>query len=318
MSHVSGAETRARPDETRRRWQMIDFSSPRHRAKFGYLLLAPAVILMALIIIFPIVLSVDISLQDVRMARVGGEREPWTLENYRWLLTSPEFRNAVWVTARMVLMVGGTCLVIGLLTAMLVNQRFKGRSLARLFIALPWAVPEVVATVIWAWMLDSSFGVVNYALLRSGLVAEPVQFASNATAAFFAVCFVMIWKGYPLVSIMLLAGLQSIPEEQYQAAKVDGASPWQEFWFITLPGLMPVIGVTMVMTTLWVFRDFAIIFVLTKGGPVGATTNLSILTWEQSFSFFRMGQGAAVGVVTMIICAIISRSLVGRFARSVH
>lgn len=249
MTHLRGDEIQLAPATPRRGWRMIDFSSPRHRAKFGYLLMAPAVILMALIIVFPILLSVDISLQDVRMARVGGEREPWTLQNYRWLVTSPEFRNAAWVTARMVLMVGGTCLVIGLATAMLVNQRFKGRSLARLFVALPWAVPEVVATVIWAWMLDSSFGVVNYALLRTGLVDQPVQFASNATAAFFAVCFVMIWKGYPLVSIMLLAGLQSIPEEQYQAAKVDGASPWQEFIHITLPGLLPVIGVLFILTS---------------------------------------------------------------------
>ncbi|KAJ54411.1 ABC transporter permease [Actibacterium mucosum KCTC 23349] len=297
--------------------RVIDFSSPRHRSKFGYLLLAPAVLLMALIIIYPILLSVDISMKDVRIARIG-KAEPWTLKNYAWLFGSEEFWNAIWVTAKMVLMVGGTALVIGLATAILVNQRFKGRSLARLFVALPWAVPEVVATVIWAWMLDSSFGVINWALLKSGIISEGIQFASNATASFYSVCFVMIWKGYPLVSIMLLAGLQSIPQEQYQAAEVDGAGVWQRFFYITIPNLMPVIGVTMVITTLWVFRDFAIIHVLTQGGPIGATTTLSILTFEQSFSFFRMGQGAAVGVVTMIICAVISRALVSRFANSVH
>ncbi len=297
---------------------MIDFSSPRHRTKFGYLLMAPAVILMALIIVYPILLSVDISLQDVRIARVGGASEPWTLANYRWLATSAEFWNAVFVTIKLVAVVGGVSLAIGLGTALLVNQRFKGRSVARLLVALPWAVPEVVAVVIWAWMLDSSFGIINWALQVSGLLSAPVEFASNATAAFFAVSAVMIWKGYPFVSIMLLAGLQSIPEEHHQAAQVDGASTWQRFLYITLPGLAPVIGVTMVMTTLWVFRDFAIIFVLTRGGPIGATSTLSILTWEQSFGFFRMGQGAAVGVVTMIICALISRALVGRFAQSVH
>ncbi|WP_175558093.1 carbohydrate ABC transporter permease [Roseibium suaedae] len=282
------------------------------------MLLAPAVILMALIIIYPILLSVDISLQDVRIARVGGTQAPWTTKNYDWLINSEEFWNSIWVTARMVFFVGGTSLVIGLATALLVNQKFKGRALARLFVALPWAVPEVVATVIWAWMLDSSFGVINWLLLKAGFISEAIQFGSNATAAFFAVCFVMIWKGYPLVSIMLLAGLQSIPAEQYQAAKVDGASVWQRFFYVTLPNLAPVIGVTMVMTTLWVFRDFSIIYVLTQGGPIGATTTLSMLTFEQAFSFFRMGQGAAVGVVTMIICAIISRALVGRFAKSVH
>ena len=295
---------------------MIDFSAPRNRKPFGYLLLAPAVILMALIIVYPILLSVDVSLQDVRIARIGEDAQPRTLDNFRWLLGSHEFWRAAWVTAKMVFFVGGTALVIGLATALLVNQKFKGRAAARLFVALPWAVPEVVATVIWAWMLDSSFGVINWMLLQVGIVDQPIQFSSNSTAAFFAVCFVMIWKGYPLMSIMLLAGLQSIPQEQYQAAKVDGAGPLQRFWYVTNPNLLPVIGVTLVMTTLWVFRDFAIIHVLTEGGPLGATTTLSIMTFEQSFTFFRMGQGAAVGVVTMIICAIISRALVGRFANS--
>lgn len=296
---------------------MIDFSSPRHRTKFGYLLLAPAIILMALIIVYPILLSVEISLQDVRVAKIGAS-EPLTVRNYQWLASSGEFWNAMWVTIRLVVFVGGTSLVIGLATALLVNNRFRGRSLARLFVALPWAVPEVVATVIWAWMLDSSFGLFNWLLLTSRITSAPIQFSSDPNAAFFAVCAVMIWKGYPLMSIMLLAGLQSIPEEHYQAAKVDGASAWQRFVYITLPSLAPVIGVTMVMTTLWVFRDFAIIHVLTRGGPIGSTTSLSILTWEQSFGFFRMGQGAAVGVVTMIICAVISRALIGRFAQSVH
>lgn len=296
---------------------MIDFSSPRHRTKFGYLLLAPAVLLMALIIVFPILLSVDISLQDVRVARIG-DSEPRTLENYDWLVNSGEFWSSLLVTLRLVLVVGGISLVIGLATALLVNNRFHGRSLARLFVALPWAVPEVVATVIWAWMLDSSFGLFNWLLLTTRVLDAPLQFTSDPTAAFSAVAAVMIWKGYPLMSIMLLAGLQSIPEEHYQAAKVDGASAWQRLLYITLPSLAPVIGVTMVMTTLWVFRDFAIIHVLTRGGPIGSTTTLSILTWEQSFSFFRMGQGAAVGVVTMVICAIISRALVGRFAQTVH
>ncbi|OSP55784.1 carbohydrate ABC transporter permease [Pseudoruegeria sp. SK021] len=314
MTHLTETTILTKPKGPR----MIDFSAPRHRKKFGYLLLAPAVILMALIIVYPILLSVDISFQDVRIARVGASDKPWTLDNYRWLFASHEFWRACWVTAKMVVFVGGTALVIGLATALLVNQKFKGRALARLFVALPWAVPEVVATVIWAWMLDSSFGVVNWALLRLGIISEAIQFSQNSTAAFFAVCVVMIWKGYPLMTIMLLAGLQSIPEEQYQAAKVDGASVWQRFWYVTVPNLAPVMGVTLIMTTLWVFRDFAIIHVLTGGGPLGATTTLSIMTFEQSFSYFRMGQGAAVGVVTMLICAFISRALVSRFASKSH
>ncbi|MGR3485002.1 MAG: carbohydrate ABC transporter permease [Paracoccaceae bacterium] len=315
MTDVPHDKAGGRSAPRARRAPLIDFSAPRHRAAFGYVLLAPAVLLMAAIIVYPILLSVDISLQDVRIVRLDRPVEERTLDNYRWLFGSEDFWSAAWVTAKMVVVVGGTALLIGLGTALLVNQRFRGRKLARLFVALPWAVPEVVATVIWAWMLDSSFGVVNWGLLKLGLVGAPIAFGSDTTAAFFAVCFVMIWKGYPLMSIMLLAGLQAIPEEQYQAAKVDGAGVWQRFRHVTLPNLAPVIGVTMVITTLWVFRDFAIIHVLTGGGPLGSTTTLSILTFEESFQFFRMGQGAAVGVITMVICAVISRALVGRFAR---
>lgn len=297
---------------------MIDFSAPRHRNKFGYLLIAPATIMMALIIVYPILLSVDVSLQDVRIAKVGGARKPWTLLNYESLFNSPEFWRAALTSVEFVVFIGAVALIIALATAILVNQKFKGKSVARLMVMLPWAVPEVVATVIWAWMLDSSFGVVNWALLRLHLVDAPIQFAANPLAAFLAVSFVMIWKGYPMMSIMLLAGLQSIPEEQYQAAKVDGAGVWQRFFYVTIPNLLPVIGVTLVMTTLWVFRDFAIITVLTGGGPIGSTTTLAILTFEKSFSFFRMGEGAAVGVVTLVICAFLSRGLIGRFAKSVH
>ena len=296
---------------------MIDFSSPRHRAKFGYMLLAPAVLLMAIIIVYPILLSVHISLQDVRIADIARS-EPWTGKNYRWLWNSGEFWNAAGVTFWLVLFVSSVALAIGLGTALLVNRRFKGRAIARLLIALPWAVPEVVAAVIWAWMYDGSFGILNWFLIQLNLVDTPVPFLATPTTAFYSVGAVMIWKGYPFMSIMLLAGLQSIPEEQYQAAKVDGASAWRRFVHVTLPGIAPVIGVTVVMTTLWVFRDFSIIYVLTQGGPIGATSTLSILTWEQSFAFFRMGHGAAVGVVTMIICLLISRALVGRFAQAVH
>ncbi len=296
---------------------MIDFSSPRHRHKLGYLLIAPALIMMALIIVYPILLSVDISFQDVKIARIGSDRKPFSIENYEWLFTSGEFYNSLWVTVRLLLFVGGTALIFGFACALLLNEKFKGRSFARLLVILPWAVPEVVAVVIWAWMLDSSFGVFNWILLTTGMISEPIAFASDPTSAFFSVCLVMIWKGYPFICIMLLAGLQSIPEEQYQAASVDGANVFQRFWHVTIPNMLPVLGVCFVMTALWVFRDFAIIFVLTEGGPVGSTKSLAIMTFEQSFQFFRMGRAAAVGVITLILCAILSRALVSRFAKSV-
>jgi multiple sugar transport system permease protein len=300
------------------REQMIDFSSPRHQAKFGYLLLLPALAFVAALIVYPIVLSVDLSLQDVKIPRIGAPSQPWTLKNYQWLVASGEFWSSLWVSIRLVLVVCGVSLTIGLATALLLNLKFRGRAIARLLIVLPWAVPEVMAVVIWAWMLDSSFGVVNYVLVNLHILAAPIHIPENPVSAFAAVSAVFIWKSYPFMCIMLLAGLQSIPEEYYQAARVDGANAVKRLIYITIPCLLPVMAVVVIMTTLWVFKDFTVIFVLTQGGPLGATDALPFLTWAEAFSFFRMGHGAALGVVTMVICVVISALLASRFIRRVN
>lgn len=297
---------------------LIDLSSPRHANKLGYLLLAPAVLLILLILIYPIILSFDLSFQDVKIARIGGDRKPFTTINYQRLFGSAEFWQACWVSFKLIAVVTFFCFVIGLGTALLVNQQFKGRTLARLLIAMPWAVPEVVAVIVWWWIFDSSFGLMNWILVTLDLAAKPITWLSDPVAAFSAVSTVMIWKGYPFVSIMLLAGLQAIPEDYYHAAKVDGASAWQRFTNITLPCLMPVLGVTMILVVLWVFRDFTIIYVLTGGGPIGATQTLSIMTYEQAFGFYKFGYAAAVGIVTMVLCIIVSRLMVARVAHSIY
>jgi multiple sugar transport system permease protein len=301
-----------------RRWLDLDLARPGNQHKLGYLLLLPALLLICAIIVYPLILSVDLSLQDVKIARIGAARQPWTLANYERLLTSPEFWNSVWVTVRLVLLVTGSCFVIGLGTALLLNETFRGRTLARLLVALPWAVPEVVAVVVWWWIFDSSYGVLNWMLVKVGVLAEPFAWFSSTAGAFFVVTVVMVWKGYPFVSIMLLAGLQSIPEEYYEAAKMDGATAWQRFVNITLPCLSPVLGVTLVLVMLWVFRDFSIIYVLTQGGPIKATETLAIMTYQQAFGFYKMGYAAAIGVVTLVVCALAARFMVRRVAQPLY
>jgi multiple sugar transport system permease protein len=295
-----------------------DLASPRNRQKLGYLLLAPAVLLIFLIIIYPLVLSLDISFQDVKIARIGGARKAFTTANYEKLFASAEFWRSCWVTAKLIVIVTSACFAIGIATALLVNERFKGRTLARLLVALPWAVPEVVAVVIWWWIFDSSFGLMNWLLVISGIADKPIAWFSSPIGAFTVVSVVMIWKGYPFVSIMLLAGLQAIPEDYYQAAKVDGAGAWQRFINITLPCLAPVIGVTLILVVLWVFRDFTVIYILTGGGPYGTTQTLSIMTYEQAFGFHKMGYGAAVGMITLVFCLLASRFMVRRVADSIY
>lgn len=290
----------------------LDLARPSRRHWLGYLLLAPAVLLIALIIVYPLFVSVDLSFQNVNIARLDQPRRPFTTANYERLFASEDFWNACWVTFKLVVIVSFFCFLLGLGTALLVNNRFKGQALARLLVALPWAIPEVIAVVIFAWLFDSSFGLMNWLFIRLGLVDQTINWFSSPEAAFAVVCTVMVWKGYPFVSIMMLAGLQSIPEDFYNAAKVDGARAWQRLIHITIPSLMPVIGVTLVLVMLWVFRDFSIIYVLTGGGPLKATQSLSIMTYEQAFGFFKMGYASAIGVITLIVCVIANRLMIAR------
>jgi len=296
--------------------RLLDLARPSRQHWLGYLLLLPAVLLIGAIIVYPLFVSVDLSFQNVGIARLDLPRRPFTTDNYARLFASPDFWNACWVTLKLVVVVTTACFLLGLGTALLVNNRFRGRAIARLFVAMPWAVPEVIAVVIFAWLFDSSFGLFNWLLIKLGLIDQTIAWFSEPGPAFAAVATTMIWKGYPFVSIMTLAGLQSIPEDYYAAARVDGANAWQRLTNITLPSLMPVLGVTIVLVMLWIFRDFSIIYVLTGGGPLKATQTLSIMTYEQAFSFFKMGYASAIGIITLVICIIAAKLLMGRAPES--
>jgi multiple sugar transport system permease protein len=279
---------------------------PSARGWLGIILIGPSAIVVAFLVIYPLARALDLSFQKIRIARVGAARLPFTLENYSRALASDEFWNAGAVSLGFVLLVTIGCFAVGIGAALLVNQRFPGRRLARLLVALPWAVPEVVAATIWAWMFDGSFGVINWALLQLHLTETPIAWLSQPHEA-FAVCTVaLIWSGYPFVAVMALAGLQAIPGELYEAAQMDGAHAWQRFRHVTLPALRPVCAIAGVLVVLRVIRDFATVYVITGGGPVGATRSLAIYTYEQAFSFFNIGYAAAVGLITLLLCATVS------------
>lgn len=291
------------------RWSLWN---PSNRHLFAYLLLLPAVLLTAAIIVYPILSAIDMSFQKIKIAQLGRSRAPWTLANYEELFQSAEFYQAIWVTITLVTAVTALSYVIGLATAVLVNQRFAGRKLARILVAVPWAVPSVIAAVTWWWLFDSSFGLINWALFRAGLVGEMIPWLSTPGAAYFVIVVVMVWKGYPFISVIMLAGLQSIPVELYDAAKVDGASAWNRFRYITLPGLRSVRGIALILIMLWVFRDFPIIYILTGGGPQRTTQTLAIMTYQEAFKFHDFGFAAAIGVITLIISIIASWFMVRR------
>lgn len=269
---------------------------------FAFSLLAPAVAVVLLIILYPLLMAAQISFYDVGVFRASrGLSGPANLQNYQDMFASPVFWRSLRITFYYVFWGTVGSLAIGIFTALLLNQSFRGRFLARILMVLPWPIPGVVAATIFVWMFNASFGVFNYFLLRLDIIDKPIQWFTQPLPALIAVLVATIWKGYPFFTITLLAGMQSIPSELYEAARVDGANPRQQFQFITLPALRSVMGIALVISTLWLFRVFDIIFVMTGGGPSRSTETLAIQIYREAFQYFHMGYAAAVGMVTLVL-----------------
>jgi multiple sugar transport system permease protein len=281
------------------------FRSAARSRLYAFALLAPAIIVVLLVIVYPLVIAGQMSFYDVQVFRRdrGFTGTPGWF-NYRDMVENPAFWRSLQVTLGYVFWGTVGSFGIGLFTAVLLNQPFRGRFLARVLVMMPWPIPGVVAATIFMWMFNSSFGVVNYLLLQTGLIDAPVPWFTRAGPAFFAVTAATIWKGYPFFTVTLLAGMQSIPRELFEAARVDGANAVQQFRHITLAALRPVIGISLVISTLWLFRVFDIIFVMTGGGPSGATETLAIQIYREAFQYFQMSYAAAVGMVTLLLSVI--------------
>jgi multiple sugar transport system permease protein len=284
------------------RWRRL----ARSPSVFAYLLLAPAVLTLAIVVLYPVLAGIDISFRRLDIYSPGTSRGPLTLANYARLFETTGFWQALRVSVVYVVISIGFALLIGFGTALLLNQQFRGRTLARMLAVMPWAVPPVVAVNIWWWILDPSFGLLNWTLMTLGLIAEPVNWIAQPGPAMAAVSMVTIWKGYPFFAVMLLAGLQAIPQDLYDAVAVDGAGRIGSFRHITLPALRGVLSLATLLSVLWVFREFTIIYVLTGGGPIRATETLAIMTYREAFANLKMGFAASIGVVTLVISTIAS------------
>ncbi|HYM68063.1 MAG TPA: sugar ABC transporter permease [bacterium] len=273
---------------------------------FSLFLLAPAILTLVFVILYPVLTALNLSFRKVDIYSPGVSEGPFTLANYARLFASAAFWQAVRVSVAYVVLSVGFALLIGFGTALLLNQPFRGRTVARMLAVLPWAVPSVVAANIWWWILDPSYGLLNFVLLRLGLVSLPVNWVASPRPALAAISIVTVWKGYPFFTVMVLAGLQAIPKDLYDAAAVDGGGAFAAFRFVTVPGLRNILALATLLSVLWVFREFTYIWVLTGGGPVRATETLAVMTYREAFTFFHMGFAAAIGVVTLAISTVAS------------
>ena len=268
----------------------------KRERNLAYLLVAPSVLAILVVAIYPVVYAVWLSLHE-RIPHLRVSEFIW-LDNYLTLFGSGRFWGALWNTTYFAFVSVGLELVLGMGIALLLHRSFKGRGWVRAAVLVPWAIPTVVSAKMWGWIYNANFGVLNYALRRLGLVSGEVNWLGSTFWAIHAAIVADVWKATPFAALLLLAGLQTIPEELYEAAEVDGAGRWKRFRYVTLPLLKPVILVTLLLRTLDAFRVFDVIYVLTDGGPANSTETLSIYAYKTLFTEMRFGYGSTISVVT--------------------
>jgi multiple sugar transport system permease protein len=272
----------------------------RDRPLFAYLLNAPALIAIFLLAGYPIIYSAWISLHKYNLKR-PRIFEFIGLQNYVDILDSTEFWSALWVTVRFTVLVVTIVAVLGICIALLLNQPFRGRAIVRTLILLPWAIPPVVNGLMWQWIYDSKIGALNGILFSLGIISEYRGWMSDPTSALLALVFADVWNVLPLAVILLLAALQKIPGELYEAARMDGAEGFQVFWYITFPWLAQTLLVVLILQTLSAIRAFDVIYVLTAGGPGTATTTLTWQTYLTTFENLDFGLGNAYAYTVSLI-----------------
>lgn len=281
------------------------------RGKQGYLFILPCFLLLLLVLGFPTIMAVLNSFTPIWSSGLKG----FTLNYYRRLLQDHTFWNAVLKT---IYFVGGTVvlhLILGFCVALVLNKEIRAKRFFRAIAILPWTVPDVIAGLIWAWMYDPISGIVNDFLHRIGLARSTIEWLATPALVMPSVIIADTWRGYPFVMLVLLAGLQAIPKELYEAARVDGATWWQELRYITLPSLKKMILIASILDIIWQTRRFGLIWVMTEGGPARATEVISVLTYKTYFKFFDFEYASAMAVAMAVFLFIIGLPYIKMMAR---
>ena len=273
--------------------------------RLAWLLLTPALVAVALLIAWPLYVIVQMSVRPGKALAISElMARPLGMANFERVLQQPALweafgHSAVYTAGSLV-----PAFVAGLLFALLFHRAFPARRWLRSLLLLPWAVPGVVVSITFLWMLDASYGVVNAVLRDLGILSTDIAWFVDARTAMAAVLVPTVWKSFPFFAITILAALQSIPDTLYEAARVDGASAWQRFRYVTWPGIRGPALLAALLNALWTFREFDIIYASTRGGPAGATETLGILVYREAFESFRFGTAAAIGVLMLGTAAI--------------
>jgi multiple sugar transport system permease protein len=265
----------------------------------GAILLLPSALTFLVLLVFPLGYGIWTSFFQRHVLDPEGT---WVgLGNYAWLFSSPEFWHSLLLSALWAGATVGLQIVLGTAVALVLHQPFKGRSLVRGLVLFPYMMPVVSVILVWMLLYNALYGVLNYLLVQAGIVSAPIAWLSQPASAFWGVVFVGVWKYFPFVVVIVLARLQVIPQDLYEAARIDGAGALARFVDITLPQLRDVLLVVALLRTIFMFNNFEIVCLLTGGGPLRATMTLPILVYEQAFGIYEMGRGSAIAVVMFLI-----------------
>ncbi|MDY7012790.1 MAG: sugar ABC transporter permease [Cyanobacteriota bacterium] len=279
---------------------MTDDLLRRREQTTGWLLTLPALLVLALVFAYPIARAFWLSFFAENL---GTQLQPVFagLDNYTRIGGDGRFWQSFWNTSLFTVSSAFIELILGMAIALVLNQSFRGRGFVRTVAIIPWALPTAVMGLAWAWIFNGEYGVVNDILGRLGLIQNNITWLGDPTLAMIALIFADVWKTTPFISIILLAGLQSIPSDLYEAHSIDGATPWQSFWQITLPLIMPQVLIALLFRFAQAFGIFDLVQVMTGGGPAGATETVSIYIYSTVMRYLDFGYGAALVVVTFLL-----------------
>ena len=277
------------------KWQIPD-------PLFGFFLILPSLLLFVGLILYPIFQAFLLSFHDVSTLTLEGEYVG--LANYQQVLSRDEFwttfgNTIIWTVGSLIGQIG-----LGILIAVLLNTQFRGQSVALAVIILPYMLSAVVVVMMWQWMLNDLYGIVDATLMNIGATMMPVPWLTRMPNAMITLIVIGTWKLFPFVVITILARLQTIPPQLYEAARIDGAGPWSQFWDITWPQIKSMLLFILLLRGIWDFKEFDLIFLLTGGGPQIGTQTLPLLIYKEAFGQLHLGRGAAIAIVMLVIMTI--------------
>src|SRR3981189_610211 len=264
------------------------------RNTLGLLFMLPAGVLLLLFLTYPLGLGTWLGFTD---AKIGRDAEGIGIENFQFLGGDSVARLSLFNTLFYTTVASVLKFVLGLWLALILNRHLPFKSFIRAIVLLPFIVPTALSAIAFWWIYDSQFSVVSWTLVKMGLIDQYIDFLGDPWMARASTIIANIWRGVPFVAISLLAGLQTIPPSLYEASSIDGATPWQQFWNVTLPMLTPIIAVVMTFSVLFTFTDFQLISVLTRGGPLNATHLMATLSFQRGIPGGAIGEGAALALL---------------------